>query len=244
MPASRTSKEAATRRAGEYGNLKAVSLLAGLSDNERRDIERCCHWKQYAAGEQIIDRETRSNDVFFVVSGKVRVVNFAASGREVSFDDIPAGGYFGELAAIDGAPRSANVVAIESTLAATLAGPTFLDIVVKHPGVSLAMLKRLASVIRQSTGRIMDLSSLGAHNRIYAELLREARAGGVVDNRAVIKPIPVHGDLAARVSTTRETVARVMGDLARAKLVKREAGALAILDVARLAAMVVEFRGE
>jgi CRP/FNR family transcriptional regulator, cyclic AMP receptor protein len=74
--------------------------------------------------------------------------------------------------------------------------------------------------------------------------LREARAGGLEGNRAMIKPIPVHADLAGRVSTTRETVARVLNDLARKKIVEREKGALAILDVRRLSAMVEEFRGD
>ena len=63
-------------------------------------------------------------------------------------------------------------------------------------------------------------------------------------NRAVIRPIPVHADLAGRVSTTRETVARVLNDLARKRIVQRESGGLAILDVRRLSAMVEEFRGD
>jgi CRP-like cAMP-binding protein len=224
--------------------LTNIDLLNALEPAELRAIERRCRWKRFARDEQIIDRETNSTDIYFVASGSVRIVDYSLTGREITFDDIVAGGHFGELAALDGAPRSASVVATMSTLTASLDAAAFREVLASHPPIALALLQRLARIIRQSTGRIMDLSSLGANNRIYSELLREARAGGMTGNRAVIRPIPVHADLAGRVSTTRETVARVLNDLARKRIVQRESGGLAILDVRRLSAMVEEFRGE
>jgi CRP/FNR family transcriptional regulator, cyclic AMP receptor protein len=225
-------------------SLANVELLNALTPAERGAIERRCRWRRYARDEQIIDRETDSSDVYFVASGSVRIVDYSLAGREITFDDIVEGGYFGELAALDGAPRSASVVASKPTLTASLDATAFREVLATHPPIALALLQRLARVIRQSTGRIMDLSSLGANNRIYAELLREARTGGMNGNRAAIRPIPVHADLAGRVSTTRETVARVLNDLARKRIVQRDSGALIILDVRRLSAMVEEFRGD
>jgi CRP-like cAMP-binding protein len=224
--------------------LANVELLSSLTAEERKAVERRCRWKRFAKDEQIIDRETDSTDVYFIAVGAVRIVDYSLAGREITFDDIEAGGYFGELAALDGAKRSASVVATKDTQTASLDAAAFREVLATHPTMALGLLQRLARVIRQSTGRIMDLSSLGAHNRVYAELLREARAGGLDGNRAAIKPIPVHADLAGRVSTTRETVARVLNDLARKKIVEREKGALVILDVKRLSAMVEEFRGD
>jgi CRP-like cAMP-binding protein len=58
--------------------------------------------------------------VFFVVEGRVRVVNFSISGREISFDEMERGGVFGELAALDGMPRSGAMVALNDTLVATI----------------------------------------------------------------------------------------------------------------------------
>jgi len=225
-------------------SLANIELLAALTAAELHAVERRCRWKRFGRDEQIIDRETDSTDVYFVANGGVRIVDYSLAGREITFDDILTGGHFGELAALDGAPRSASVVATMPTLTASLDGAAFREVLATHPPIALALLQRLARVIRQSTGRIMDLSSLGANNRIYAELLREARVGGMAGNRAVIRPIPVHADLAGRVSTTRETVARVLNDLARKRIVQRESGGLAILDVRRLSAMVEEFRGD
>lgn len=77
-------------------------------------------------------------------------------------------------------------------------------------------MRELARLLRQSTDRIMDLSTLGANNRVHAELLRLARSDAGDGRRATISPIPSHSEIASRVSTTRETVARALGDLAAA----------------------------
>lgn len=230
-------------------SLATVGLFATLPAAQREALERRCRWRTYAEGEQIIDRETDSKDVFFVVTGRTRVVNYSPAGREVSFDDIEAGGCFGELAALDGQPRSASVVATQPTVTASLPAAAFLEVVSTHPPVAMKLMRRLAEVVRESTERIMDLSTLGAHNRVYAELLREARATDPKafergSNTAAIRPIPIHSDIAARVSTTRETVARVLGDLARKGIVERESDSLVLRDIACLTKMVKEFQGD
>lgn len=228
-------------------SLAGIDLLKALPPVERQAFERRCRWRNFDEGEQIIDRETQSEDVFFVISGIARVVNFSAGGREVSFDDIGPGGLFGELAALDNRPRSASVVAKTPMLAAAVPATAFRELLVAHPEVAMALLRRLAEVVRESTDRIMDLSTLGAHNRIFAELLRLAResdpkAFEQKANQARIRPVPHHVDIASRVSTARETVARVLSDLSKKNVVDRERDTLVILDVARLAKMVKEFK--
>ena len=110
-------------------------------------------------------------------------------------------------------------------------------------------MRDLARLIRQSTVRIMDLSTLGANNRVHAKLLRLARrANKEAGNRdaatAMLRPIPVHGDIASRVSTTRETVARVFGDLAQQGIIHREGDALRVGDLQKLEEMVLQFCSE
>ena len=224
--------------------LRAVDLLSKLPAEEVRRLEARVQWHRYEAHEQIIDREAESRDVFFIVQGKLRVVNFSLSGREISFDDIDEGGYFGELAALDGAPRSANIVALTPTTVAIMSPTMFHQLLLDYPVVGLKLIQRLVSVIRTSNSRIMDLSTIGANNRVHAELLRLARPGMGADNTARIEPMPIHGDIASRVSTARETVARVLGDLAREGVVERWGNALLIRDMARLEELVEEFRSE
>jgi|JI10StandDraft_1071094.scaffolds.fasta_scaffold541375_2 CRP/FNR family cyclic AMP-dependent transcriptional regulator len=222
-------------------SLDGIDLLVSLSADDRAAVARRCHWRRFPAHEQIIDRDSDSRDVLFVTSGRARIVNYSANGREVSFDDVPAGGFFGELAAIDGAARSATVVALEDTIIASLVPSAFLALMKEHPEVALAIMRRLAGIIRHSNGRIMDLSTIGAQSRVCGELLRLARAEEPDEGDWRICPIPRHSDVASRASTTRETVARVLGDLVRHGVVKREADGLHIAEPERLAALVEHY---
>lgn len=228
----------------EAAELARIPLFADLSPAERAAIARQCRWRRFDPHEQIIDRQSESRDVFFVISGRVRVIIYSVSGREVTLDDLVCGDFFGELAAIDGNPRSASVMALEPTRLAVIGGPAFIDLILARRALALAVMGRMVGIIRNATDRIMDLSTLGANNRVHGELLRLARLAPRQDETPVIRPIPLHSDLASRVSTTRETVARVLNDLARRDIVRRERDALVIADPARLSKLVEDVRGD
>ena len=223
--------------------LKGVDLLSDLSPQELVEIEELCRFKTFRAGSQVFDRQADTRDVFFVVRGRVRIVNYSLSGREITLDDVGAGGHFGELASIDGQPRSAAVLAVEDSLIVALPQRHFVEALRKYPAIAHRVMIRLARMVRASTERIMDLSTLAANNRVQAELLRQARDTVKDDNTAIISPIPVHSDIASRVSTTRETVARVLSDLTRQGILERTRDSLVIRDVERLEEMVEEVRG-
>ncbi len=228
---------------GGDNSLAGIRLLSGLDKGQLADIEKNCRWRRYAPHQQIIDKESTTRDVCFVVSGRVRVVNYSFSGRGIILDELRSGGYFGELSAIDGLPRSARVVALDDAMIAFLPRSAFLRLLEGHPQLALKVMTHLAGVVRTSTQRIMDLSTLGANNRVHADLLRRA---GDIDDAAVeaaIEPIPIHSDIASRVSTTRETVARVMNDLARRGIIEKKENRLIIRDVQHLREMVEDVRG-
>ncbi len=228
----------------EGRTLAGIALFHGLEPSRLQKVEDRCRWHMFHKDDQIIDREDDTSDVYFIVSGTVRVVNYSLSGREVTFEDIRAGSIFGELAALDGRPRSANVVSLGVTVVATMNPAAFQDMLAENPDVCLRLMRRLAQVVRVSTERIMDLSTLGANNRVYAEILRLAQDTAKDDSTAVIEPIPIHGDIASRVSTTRETVARVFGDLTKKELIERKGQRLLVRDVGRLEHMVHQFKGD
>ena len=96
----------------------------------------------------------------------------------MTYGDIRAGQWFGDFAAIDGSSRSADVIALEDTLAATLTPALFLRLLHEHPSVCDCMLRRLVGCVRDLTERIYDFSTLGVQNRVHAELLRLARKRG------------------------------------------------------------------
>jgi CRP/FNR family transcriptional regulator, cyclic AMP receptor protein len=223
--------------------LGEVDLLKDLSPKDLVEMEEVCRYKTFRAGTQIFDRNAETRDVFFVVRGRVRILNYSLSGREITLDEVRRGGHFGELAALDGQPRSAAVQAVEDSLLVALPQRHFLEAIRRHPKIGLRLMQRLAGVVRASTERIMDLSTLAANNRVQAEILRQANENLNDRNVATIKPIPLHAEIASRVSTTRETVARVLGDLTRQGVLKRTRDALVVADVERLRRMVEDVRG-
>ncbi len=228
----------------ETESLAQIDLLSGLKPAELKKIEKSASFKRYGDHEQIIDRNSDSSDVFFIVEGNIRVINYSLSGREITFDDLTDGDYFGELAAIDGRPRSASVMALTDSLVVSLPKDRFLDLLETHPSVAMKVIRRLTEIVRAATDRIMDLSTMAANNRIHADLLRLAKDHMKGENEAEISPIPMHSDIASRASTTRETVARVLSDLARNGVVERQKKTLLVMDVGQLSDMVEEVRGE
>ena len=224
--------------------LAGIRLFDGLSESALEDLSKRCRWHKYQPNEQVIDRFSDSRDLYLIVKGRVRVVNYSVTGREVTFDEREEGEYFGELAALDGEPRSANVIALNELNVACLSQEAFNRLLLEHPQVTLKILHGLAKIVRASNKRIMDLSTVGANNRVHAEILRLALPGVRTDNTAIVSPFPIHGDIASRVSTTRETVNRVFSDLSRRGIVKRSKSNLVILDLIRLRKMIEDVVGE
>ena len=220
--------------------LDGVALFESLDAHERARIAQRCRWRRYSKDAEIIDRDSDSHDVYFIVEGRARVVNHAASGREISFEDIDEGGFFGELSAIDGQPRSASVVALTDALLAALPAQSFLNVLADHPEVALVLMRRLSAMVRRTSDRIMELSTHGAQTRVVAEVLRQALAATTDGRTAVIDPTPFHNEIASRVSTTRETVARVMGELHKTGITRKKGHALVVPDLKRLSELAQE----
>ena len=203
-------------------SLDNIELLSGLTPEERQSIAAKCSWKNYSSGKQILEKSSTSRDVFFVVQGSVNIVNFGVSGREVAYATVEAGQYFGELSAIDGRPRSANVIANKECSLASMSPENFSELLKDHPEVSIQVLQRLARIIRVNDERILDLSTLGAVQRVCQEILRMAEPDPVTPGSWLIYPMPTQSAIASRVSTTRETVARVLGQLSHDDLVLKK----------------------
>ncbi|WP_169568786.1 Crp/Fnr family transcriptional regulator [Sneathiella limimaris] len=219
-------------------SLDNIELLSVLSPVERQALAAKCSWKNYSSGKQILERSSTSRDVFFVVEGTVNIVNFGVSGREVAYASVEAGQYFGELSAIDGRPRSANVIANKECLLASLSPDNFAELLKEHPEVSIQVLERLARIIRVNDERILDLSTLGAVQRVCQELLRMAKPDPLNADSWLIYPMPTQSAIASRVSTTRETVARVLGQLTNEELVFKKGKSLYLKDRARIEEMI------
>ena len=96
-------------------DLDGIRLLAPLRPAQRQALAARCAWRRFRPGraDPRAARPTTATCCFWS-SGRVRVVNYAASGREIAYAVIEAGAHVGELAALDGEPRSASVEALDA----------------------------------------------------------------------------------------------------------------------------------
>ena len=218
--------------------LKKIKLLDGMPSKALEDLARQCRWRRFASDQRIISRDAPDMDVYLVVSGCVRITAFSPSGREVMFGEKKAGDWFGDFAAIDGRARSADVVAVEEALLASMTPAIFRQLLNDHAAVRDCMFKRLVHSLRELTDRVFAITTLGVQNRLHAEILRLAREAGVTRNTARIDPAPKHSDIAAQISTYREQVTRELSAMVRQALVQRAGRALVVPDVARLEQVV------
>jgi CRP-like cAMP-binding protein len=224
--------------------LRQIALFEGLSDQRLDLLAQQCLWHSVEAGKPLLLRAEQQGDLFLLVSGRVRVTTYSANGRQVTFRDSEAGEHFGDIAAIDGGPRSADVVTLEPSVVASLDRAAFMTLLHDEPLVAQRVMLRLVSLVRQLSERVIDLSTLGVQNRLHAELLRLARTAGIDGNQARLDPAPKHAALASQISTNREQVTRELNVLVRDGVLRKDDKALLVADVARLELMVSQVRGD
>jgi len=218
--------------------MATIALFRSLDPAAIADLDRQVSWRKYVRNDWIVELHDTSADVFFVISGSVRMKIPEASGREVVFQDLDAGSYFGEMDAIDEKPRAIGVMALTDVTIARMPRAAFRTAICRHPDAADQLLRRLTGIIRALTSRVREFSTLDVKHRLYAELLRLAREKDGDDDIAVISPPPVQSTIAARIGTRRETIAREMKALERSGLIERKRGALVITDTKRLQCML------
>src|SRR5262245_42553863 len=220
--------------------LAGVEIFRYLPPDALRVLSARCRWHRYHAHQIIVHCQDKDQDVFFLVSGRARVIYHSASGDEISFHDLLAGDMFGDFAAIDGQPRSADVIALGEALIARMTAETFWDVLRQYEMVTAATLRRLTAICRTMLGRIIEFRTLPVRGRIHAELLRLGRvcAPALGHCTATIAPAPTHATIASRIDTHREAVTRELNELSRMGLIKRKGRELVIRDIAALAELV------
>lgn len=214
--------------------LSGNKLLVEAQPEILADIEKKCEWLEYSPGDVVIDQVDNTTNVFFVVKGKLKAMDYLFDEQEVALAELGPGDSFGELSAIDLKVRSARVTAMEPTLVASLPSKEFRKLLIACPGMALALLKRFAGFIRTLNTRITALSTLTPHQRIYYELLRISEPNTIGDGSWIIVNIPNHSEIASWIGAEKEIVADAIGKLARDGVVERKHKSLLIKDHPRL----------
>ncbi|WP_342363208.1 Crp/Fnr family transcriptional regulator [Terrarubrum flagellatum] len=189
-------------------------------------LEKRCIVKRFDDGEVVLDFDDHTSDVYFLASGDVRVLFRTQAGKEVIFGDLRSGQFFGELAAIDNVPRSANVTALTRAEMVIMSANIFRESVFGTPTLSERMMKILTARTRELNARLMEQAVLDLRHRLYSELLRLSLPRPGHEGERVITPPPFHHVLAARIGCRREQVTREFTTMTEQGLVEKTRGAI------------------
>ncbi|WP_198369840.1 Crp/Fnr family transcriptional regulator [Roseomonas rosulenta] len=218
--------------------LADIAFFRGGDPVALAKLATAVRWRMVEPGQVVVDEDEPSTDIFFVASGAVRVQLRAASGREVLLNEFGAGEFFGELSAIDGAPRAANVTAVARSRLCIVPAQAFLDFVFANPVACHALLKTLTAKLRLQTERTLEREALPVRLRLFSELLRLSRPRANAPGERVVSPPPPHHELAARIGARREVISRELSEMTREGWLARDRRAIRILRVVEMQQMV------
>lgn len=190
--------------------------------------------RHVVARDMVVCREgDPSGNVFLLESGSVRVVQTTAGGQESILATRHAGELVGELSAFDGRPRSAAIIANESTSIITIPGDAFRAAVTSRPQLAELLLRDLSRKLRAADERTLTFASDDVRTRVVARLAALAGERTADESGAVTLQVR-QADLAAWVGASRETVARVLADLRADGVLRTGRGTIELLDLAGL----------
>jgi len=177
-----------------------INLIAGYG------VTRSC-----PKNSILIHEGDRSDSLFVIKSGKVKVYVSDPDGKEATLNVQGPGEYFGELALIDEAPRSASVVTLEPSQLAVLSRGDFERCLAENPSIAVELIRSLVQRVRALTESVKDLALLDVYGRVARTLLKSASE---IDGELQVRERLTHQDIANMVGASREMVSRVMKDLA------------------------------
>lgn len=218
----------------EAPDLLSLPFFRPFSAEAVASLSAQARWRSYEAGQTVLEAGDDAPEVYFVVQGMLRVTTRSVGGHEIILNEIGPGTLFGEIAAIDGAKRSAGIVALTKTQVCVIAAGPFMEFALSTRQATLHLMKTLASLVREKDKRIFELSVLATRPRLIALLLRLARpreGAGMI-----VSPPRPHHELAAMIGTRREVVTRTLAGLHRDGLLETTRGGLLLPRPAALKA--------
>jgi len=179
--------------------------------------------RRWPAGSVLFHEGDRADRVFVLREGRVKLVATEANGTETVLAVRTRGDLVGELAAIDGRPRSATAIALGDVACAVVDAERFRAVLHDEPKAAMALLKLLAERLREAEGRRAEHGALDALQRLARRLLELA------GDRIVVEGLS-HDDLAALIGASRESVAKALQSLRANGLVRTRRPAIEIVD--------------
>ncbi len=217
-------------------SLRRCALFAHVATDGLRTLARSMRARRFRRNEVIFHQGDPGNQLHVVASGAVKILLPSAEGEEAIIATLRPGDFFGELALLDGAPRSATAAALEPTETLGLPREAFLELLERDSDLRRALLASLAGELRRLTGHVEELHFLDLAGRLAMRLARLAGEAAPNTRGQVRLDWPyTQSDLASMIGGTRQSVNRLLTGLVSDGLIRIERETLVIVDVERLA---------
>ncbi|HCY13755.1 MAG TPA: Crp/Fnr family transcriptional regulator [Gammaproteobacteria bacterium] len=205
--------------------LSQVPIFSALSATELDSLAALTGRLQVKRGAVIVTEGTRADALYVVVAGRVRVFVTAEDGKEAVLAIEGPGASFGEIALLDGDPRSASVAAMEPTELLVISRGAFRGLLEQSPETATAVIGALAGMVRRLTNNVQSLALDSVYRRLVQRLEERAVAEGDI---RVVPQRMTHQLLADMIGCSREMVSRIMSDLVKGGYVTVESDRLLI----------------
>lgn len=215
-------------------------LFSQLTPAELEKVAALLRPRRYRAGEPVFREGDPGTALYVIETGEVKILLGGSDGKEVVLSLLGPGEFFGELALLDGEPRSADAVATVPTEMLVLAREDFLRFLREVPTVSVNMLAALSRRFRRTDRLVHDAAFSDVRTRVTRLLIELAETRGKPGPGGVtIGARLTQGDLASMVGATRESINKCLRSYAAQGLLRHERGRLVLLNVERLRAQIV-----
>ena len=212
--------------------LRRCPLFAPCPEGVLADVGRRLRHRHFRRNEVIFHQGDPGDALHVITSGSVKIVLPSPEGEEAIIATLRAGDFFGELSLLDGEPRSATAVAVESTETLSLPRNVFRELLDAHPELRDALFAALTQLLRRLTHHVEELHCLDLAGRLAARLAQLARQAAPRSEGPVELDWPyTQSDLAAMIGGTRQSVNRLLADLMADGLVRLEHERLVVTDV-------------
>ena len=196
----------------EFTYFRLVNIFNGLSDEEISELASAARRRTFRSGEVIFHRDDPGQVMYVIKEGKVKICLISPDGQEISLVVFGQGDHFGELALLDGLPRSADAIAMERVECYTLQRSDFHNAIMKHPKIAIRVMEVLSERLRKTDQQVEDLIFLDVYGRVAKKLLELSDTHGKkVEHGVRIDVRLTQQELASMVGASRESVNKVLG---------------------------------
>lgn len=140
-------------------SLRKVSLFSELKERNLKLLAKSCKMRTFEEGQHLVTQGDDGIGLFVIISGKVKVTKRTGDGTEIDIATHGPGDFIGEFSVLDGAKRTASVIALEKTECALLTSWDFNSIMDTNPEIALGILPVVVKRFRETNETLISLSS-------------------------------------------------------------------------------------